>query len=56
VLCVTGDGGFGQYMGELLTAVKHVTHVLLDNGRMGTISNEQQAGRWDVWPGYLEGP
>ena len=23
VLAVTGDGGFGQYMGELLTAVKH---------------------------------
>ena len=33
VLAVTGDGGFGQYMGEILTAVKHdmnITHVLLE--------------------------
>jgi thiamine pyrophosphate-dependent acetolactate synthase large subunit-like protein len=59
VLCVTGDGGFGQYMGELLTAVKHdmnITHVLLNNGQLGKISKEQQAGRWDVWETSLHNP
>ena len=33
-MALTGDGGFGQYMAELLTAVKHgmnITHVLLNN-------------------------
>ena len=49
VLCVTGYGGFGQFMGELLTAVKHdmnITHILLNNGQLGKISEEQQGGRW----------
>ena len=51
-LAVTGDGGFAQYMAELLTAVKHdmnITHVLLNNGQLGKISKEQRAGEWDVW-------
>jgi hypothetical protein len=42
----------GQYLGELTTAVKYgmpITHVLLDNGELGTISKEQRAGMWDVW-------
>ena len=59
VLCVTGDGGFGQYMMELLTAVKHdmnITHVLLNNGQLGKISKEQQAGSWDVWETSLHNP
>ena len=59
VLCVTGDGGFGQYMGELLTAVKHdmnITHVLLNNGQLGKISKEQAAGNWDVWETSLHNP
>jgi pyruvate oxidase len=59
VLAVTGDGGFGQYMGELLTAVKHemnITHVLLNNGQLGKISKEQQAGSWDVWETSLHNP
>jgi pyruvate oxidase len=59
VLCITGDGGFGQYMGELLTAVKHgmnITHVLLNNGQLGKISKEQQAGSWDVWETSLHNP
>jgi pyruvate oxidase len=59
VLAVTGDGGFGQYMGEILTAVKHsmdITHVLLNNGQLGKISKEQQAGRWDVWETSLHNP
>ncbi|MEM7071026.1 MAG: thiamine pyrophosphate-dependent enzyme, partial [Pseudomonadota bacterium] len=59
VLAVTGDGGFGQYMGELNTAVKYgmdVTHVLLNNGELGKISKEQRAGAWDVWQTSLSNP
>lgn len=59
VIAVSGDGGFGQYMGELLTAVKYdmdITHVLLANGELGKISKEQRAGRWDVWETKLHNP
>ena len=59
ILAVTGDGGFGQYMGELLTAVKHemnITHLLINNGQLGRISNEQRAGEWDVWQTQLHNP
>jgi pyruvate oxidase len=47
VVCVTGDGGFGQYPWEVNTAVKHgmnITHVLLNNNELGKISKEQRAG------------
>jgi thiamine pyrophosphate-dependent acetolactate synthase large subunit-like protein len=56
---VTGDGGFAQYMAELLTAVKHgmnITHVLLNNGQLGKISKEQRAGEWEVWQTSLHNP
>lgn len=56
---VTGDGGFAQYMAEILTAVKHnmnITHVLLNNGQLGKISKEQRAGDWDVWQTTLHNP
>lgn len=59
VVAVTGDGGFGQYMGEVLTAVKYgmnITHVLLNNGELGKISKEQRAGNWDVWQTSLHNP
>jgi thiamine pyrophosphate-dependent acetolactate synthase large subunit-like protein len=59
VFCVTGDGGYAQYMAELLTAVKHrmrITHVLLNNGQLGKISKEQRAGDWDVWQTSLHNP
>lgn len=59
VVAVTGDGGFAQYMAELLTAVKHdmdITHVLLNNGQLGKISKEQRAGEWDVWQTSLHNP
>lgn len=59
IIAITGDGGFGQYMGELLTAVKYgmnITHVLLNNGQLGKISKEQQAGEWDVWATDLHNP
>jgi thiamine pyrophosphate-dependent acetolactate synthase large subunit-like protein len=58
-VAVTGDGGFGQYMGELTTAVKYgmnITHVLLNNNELGKISKEQRAGNWDVWQTALHNP
>ncbi len=59
IVSVSGDGGFGQYMGELTTAVKYgmnLTHVLLHNGELGKISKEQRAGEWDVWQTSLHNP
>lgn len=52
VWCVTGDGGFAQYMGELLTAVKYkmnITHVLLHNDQLAKIAVEQEAGQYPIW-------
>ena len=59
VVSISGDGGFGQYMGEFTTAVKYgmdMTHVLLNNGELGKISHEQRAGGWDVWQTSLRNP
>ena len=59
IIALTGDGGFGQYMGELLTAVKYnmnITHILLNNHELGKISKEQRAGEWDVWATSLHNP
>lgn len=59
VLCVTGDGGFGQYLAEVTTAVRHgmnITHVLLNNGELGKISKEQASGEWPVWQTDLVNP
>ena len=59
VVSVSGDGGFGQYMAEMLTAVKYgmnLTHVLLNNNELGKISKEQRSGNWDVWQTSLHNP
>jgi pyruvate oxidase len=59
IVAVTGDGGFGQYLAELTTAVKYgipVKHVLLDNGALGKISKEQLAGSFPVWQTSLVNP
>jgi thiamine pyrophosphate-dependent acetolactate synthase large subunit-like protein len=59
VISVSGDGGFGQYMGEFTTAVKYgmnITHVLLNNSELGKISKEQKAGEWPVWQTDLHNP
>ena len=59
VVSVSGDGGFGQYMGELTTAVRYgmnITHVLLNNCEHGKISAEQRAGEWKVWQTALHNP
>lgn len=59
IIAVTGDGGFGQYMGEFTTAVKYgmnITHLLLNNCELGKISKEQRAGSWPVWETDLRNP
>ena len=59
VISVGGDGGFGQYMGEFLTAVKYkmdIVHVLLNNSELGKISKEQRDGEWKVWQTGLHNP
>ncbi len=59
VVSISGDGGFGQYMGEFTTAVKYgmdITHVLLNNGELGKISKEQRDGEWKVWQTGLHNP
>ncbi len=56
---MTGDGGFGQYLGEITTAVKYgmnITHVLLNNSQLGKITKEQRAAEWDVWQTSLHNP
>ena len=59
VIAVTGDGGFGQYLAEVTSAVKHemnITHVLLNNRELGKISKEQRAIELDVWQTGLVNP
>ncbi len=59
VVSISGDGGFGQYLGDFTTAVKYnmdITHVLLNNSQLGKISKEQRAGEWPVWKTGLHNP
>ena len=59
VISISGDGGFGQYLGDFTTAVKYnmdITHVLLNNSELGKISKEQRAGEWAVWETDLHNP
>lgn len=59
IVAVTGDGGFGQYMGEITTAVKYkmpIKHILFNNSELGKISKEQRAGEFDVWQTSLHNP
>ena len=59
IVAVTGDGGFGQYLAEITTAVKYhmpITHVLIDNGVLGKISKEQRAAEYEVWQTSLHNP
>ena len=59
IVSISGDGGFGQYMAELTTAVKYemnITHVLLNNCQLGKISKEQRSGSFEVWQTSLHNP
>jgi len=59
IVAVAGDGGFGQYMAEMTTAVKYgmnITVVLVNNGELGRISSEQREERQMVWATELHNP
>jgi pyruvate oxidase len=59
VVCITGDGGFGQYAWEVNTAVKYgmnISHILLNNNELGKISKEQRSGDFPVWQTSLTNP
>lgn len=59
IVALTGDGGFGQYMGELCTAVKYnmnITHILINNNELGKISTEQRMAEMEVWETGLHNP
>jgi thiamine pyrophosphate-dependent acetolactate synthase large subunit-like protein len=59
IVATTGDGGFGQYMAELTTAVKYgmpIKHILLNNAELGKISKEQRADHFTVWQTSLHNP
>jgi len=59
IVAITGDGGFGQYMAEVTTAVKYdmpIKHILLNNSELGKISLEQKNGGFPVWQTELHNP
>ena len=59
VVSISGDGGFGQYLGDWTTAVKYdmdITHLLLNNSELGKISKEQRSGELPVWQTHLHNP
>jgi len=59
VVAITGDGGFGQYMAEMTTAVKYnipIKHILLNNMELGKIRKEQNSEGKTVWSTSLHNP
>ena len=59
IVAITGDGGFGQYMAELTTAVKYnipIKHILLNNMELGKITKEQRNANKTVWATSLHNP
>jgi len=59
VVSISGDGGFGQYMGEFTTAVKYgmgITHILLNNSELGKITREQIGALRPIYETSLVNP
>jgi len=59
IYCVSGDGGFAQYMCEMTTAVKYdipIKHILLNNSQLGKITKEQRHSNKPVWSTDLHNP
>lgn len=59
IIAITGDGGFGQYMAEVTTAVKYkmpIKHILLNNSELGKISLEQKNKDVPIWKTELHNP
>jgi thiamine pyrophosphate-dependent acetolactate synthase large subunit-like protein/nitrite reductase/ring-hydroxylating ferredoxin subunit len=59
VVSISGDGGLGQHLAELTTAVKYampITHVVLNNGELAKITREQLGAVRPVWETSLVNP
>ena len=59
IVAITGDGGLGQYLAEITTAVRYgipIRHVVLDNSMLGKITKEQRAAELEVWQTDLRNP
>ena len=59
IVAIAGDGGFGQYLGEFLTAVHNklpITLILLNNNQLGKISNEQLSENYAIFATQLTNP
>jgi pyruvate oxidase len=59
VVCITGDGGFAQVMGEFMTAVQHdlnIIVVILNNKELAMISMEQKIEGYPKFATELDNP
>ncbi len=59
VIAVAGDGGFAQYMAELVTSVKYnmnIKLILLNNSELGKITKEQRSGGFGKFATDLVNP
>jgi len=59
IIAISGDGGFGQYLAEVTTAVKYnmpIKHILLNNSELGKISLEQKNENLPIWKTALHNP
>jgi thiamine pyrophosphate-dependent acetolactate synthase large subunit-like protein/nitrite reductase/ring-hydroxylating ferredoxin subunit len=59
IIAIAGDGGFGQYIGEFLTAVHNkmpIILILLNNQQLGKISNEQLSENFPIFATKLTNP
>ena len=59
IIAVAGDGGFAQYLAEFLTAVKYnlpITLIILNNGELAKISNEQRSEKFPIFATQLTNP
>ena len=59
IVAVAGDGGFAQYMAELVTSVKYgmnIKLILLNNAELGKITKEQRSGGFEKFATDLHNP
>jgi thiamine pyrophosphate-dependent acetolactate synthase large subunit-like protein len=59
IVSLSGDGGLGQYLAEVTTAVKYgmaIVHVVLNNGELAKITREQVGALRPVWQTSLHNP
>jgi len=59
IVAVAGDGGFAQYMAEMVTSVKYgmnIKLILLNNAELGKITKEQRSGGFEKFATDLHNP